>query len=67
FVDDVDFFLKNSKNVDNLFLLLGFNRKEIELALKREKEELDYAELLKIKEIHRKKAKQLIISSATFF
>ncbi len=65
FVDDVDSFLKNSKNVDNLFLLLGFSRKEIELALKRKKEELDYAELLKIKEIHRKKAKQLIISSAT--
>lgn len=65
FVDDVDSFLKNSKNVDNLFLLLGFSRKEIELALKRDKEEEDYENLLKIKETHRKKIKQLIISSAT--
>jgi reverse gyrase len=27
FVDDVDSFLKYSKNVDNLFLLLGFSKK----------------------------------------
>ncbi len=65
FVDDVDSFLKSSKNVDNLFLLLGFSKKEIELALKRNKEEEDYERLLKIKEEHRKKTKQLIISSAT--
>ncbi|PMP66420.1 MAG: reverse gyrase [Thermodesulfobacterium geofontis] len=65
FVDDVDSFLKNSKNVDNLFLLLGFSKEEIELALKRDKEEKDYENLLKIKEKHKKKTKQLIISSAT--
>jgi reverse gyrase len=65
FVDDVDSFLKNSKNVDNLFLLLGFSKKEIELALKRDKEEKDYEDLLKIKEKHKKSIKQLIISSAT--
>ncbi|MBO8144285.1 MAG: reverse gyrase [Thermodesulfobacterium sp.] len=65
FVDDVDSFLKNSKNVDNLFLLLGFSKKEIELALKRNKEEKDYENLLRIKEKHKKRIKQLIISSAT--
>lgn len=65
FVDDVDSFLKSSKNVDNLFLLLGFSKKEIELALKRNKEEEDYEKLFKIKEKHQKKTKQLIISSAT--
>jgi len=65
FVDDVDSFLKSSKNVDNLFLLLGFSEKEIELALKRNKNEEDYEELLKIKEEHKNKLKQLIISSAT--
>lgn len=65
FVDDVDSFLKSNKNIDNLFLLLGFNEKEIELALKKEKKEQDYEELFKIKEIHKKKPKQLIISSAT--
>ena len=65
FVDDVDSFLKSSKNVDNLFLLLGFSKEEIELALKRNKEEEDYEKLLKIKEKHKKKVKQLIVSSAT--
>ncbi|RLG13082.1 reverse gyrase [Candidatus Pacearchaeota archaeon] len=65
FVDDVDSFLKNSKNVDNLFLLLGFTPKEIQLALKKDKEHTDYDLLLKIKEKHSTKLKQLIISSAT--
>ncbi|QER42880.1 reverse gyrase [Thermodesulfobacterium sp. TA1] len=65
FVDDVDSFLKSSKNVDNLFLLLGFSEEEIRLALKREKTEDDYSELLKIKQNHRNHQKQLIISSAT--
>ncbi len=65
FVDDVDSFLKSSKNVDNLFLLLGFSKKEIELALKRKKDEQDYEKLLKIKEKHKNKLKQLVVSSAT--
>lgn len=65
FVDDVDSFLKSSKNVDNLFLLLGFSEEEIKLALKRDKTEEDYSELLKIKKNHRSTQKQLIISSAT--
>jgi len=64
FVDDVDSFLKNSKNVDYLFLLLGFSKKEIELALKKDKEGKNYENFLKIKE-EKKSVKQLIISSAT--
>ncbi len=65
FVDDVDSFLKSSKNVDNLFFLLGFEKEEIELALKRNKTEEDYERLNKIKEEKRGKITQLIISSAT--
>ncbi len=33
FVDDVDSVLKNPKNVDNLFKLMGFTEEEIEVAL----------------------------------
>lgn len=65
FVDDVDSFLKNSKNVDNLFILLGFSEEDIRLALKRNKEEEDYFELNKIKLAQKKLQKQLLISSAT--
>ncbi len=65
FVDDVDSFLKNGKNVENLFYLLGFTKEEVTLALKREKEEEDFEELLRIKEKHLKKYRNLIISSAT--
>ena len=66
FVDDVDSFLKSSKNVDNLFLLLGFTEEEIKLALKRNKTEEDYHQLTSIKEEHRRVPHtQLIISSAT--
>ncbi|MCX8041835.1 MAG: reverse gyrase [Thermodesulfobacteriaceae bacterium] len=65
FVDDVDSFLKNSKNVDYLFLLLGFSPEEIELALKRNKEPEDYDKLSLIKNEHQRRLKQLIISSAT--
>jgi reverse gyrase len=65
FIDDVDSFLKSSKNVDNLFLLLGFTQEDIELALKKNKNEEDYSELLKIKEEHKRRLKQLVISSAT--
>jgi len=65
FVDDVDSFLKSGKNVENLFYLLGFTSKEIELALKREKEEEDFIELNHIKDRHRRRLKRLIVSSAT--
>lgn len=65
FVDDVDSFLKNSKNVDHLFILLGFSEEDIKLALKRAKEEEDYFELNKIKVAQKKLQKQLLISSAT--
>ena len=65
FVDDVDSFLKSGKNVEHLFYMLGFTQKEIELALKRDKEEEDFEKLLKIKERHKKKLKRLIVSSAT--
>lgn len=65
FVDDVDSFLKSGKNVDHLFLLLGFTEEEIQLALKRDKDEEDYEELTKIKERYQKKLKRLIVSSAT--
>ncbi len=65
FVDDVDSFLKSGKNVEHLFYMLGFTQREIELALKREKEEEDFEKLLKIKERHKRKLKRLIVSSAT--
>jgi len=65
FVDDVDSFLKSGKNVEHLFSLLGFTQKEIELALKRDKEEEDYERLTQIKERHQRKLKRLIVSSAT--
>lgn len=65
FVDDVDSFLKSGKNVEHLFYMLGFTEREIELALKRDKEEEDFEKLLKIKERHKKKLKRLIVSSAT--
>jgi len=65
FVDDVDSFLKSGKNVEHLFYMLGFTEKEIALALKREKEEEDFEELLKIKERYKKNLKRLIVSSAT--
>lgn len=65
FVDDVDSFLKSGKNVEHLFQMLGYTEREIELALKRDKEEEEFEELLKIKERHKKKLKRLIVSSAT--
>jgi reverse gyrase len=65
FVDDVDSFLKSGKNVEHLFYMLGFSQREIELALKREKEEEDFERLWKIKERHSRKLKRLIVSSAT--
>ncbi len=34
FIDDVDSFLKRSKNIDPFFEFLGLTQKEIQLALK---------------------------------
>ena len=62
FIDDVDSFLKRSKNIDSLFKLLGFTDYEIKLALKDKKTEDD---LEKLKELRNRKEKLLILSSAT--
>ncbi len=63
FIDDIDSFLKSSKNVDNLFKLLGFTDKEISLALKENKTEKDWERLSYIR--NRKRDTVLIVSSAT--
>ncbi|QJA06617.1 reverse gyrase [Thermosulfurimonas marina] len=63
FVDDVDAFLKRSRQVEGLFRLLGFSEKEIALALKSRKTEEDYERLRKIRE--KSGRGQLLISSAT--
>ncbi len=63
FIDDIDSFLKRSKNVDNLFKLLGFTDHEIKLALKEKKSEKDWDKLAEIRK--RKKDTVLIVSSAT--
>ncbi|MBC7328307.1 reverse gyrase, partial [bacterium] len=63
FIDDIDSFLKRSKNVDNLFTLLGFTDKEIKLALKENKTERDWEMLKRIRE--RKRDTVLVVSSAT--
>ena len=63
FVDDIDSFLKSSKNVDNLFRLLGFEDEEIRLALKDSKEQEDWERLSEIRQ--RKRDTVLVVSSAT--
>ncbi|NPA41304.1 MAG: reverse gyrase [Aquificae bacterium] len=63
FIDDIDSFLKRSKNVDNLFKLLGFSDREIQLALKENKTERDWEKLAQIRK--RKRDTVLIVSSAT--
>lgn len=63
FIDDIDSFLKRSKNVDNLFKLLGFTDYEIKLALKENKTERDWEKLAKIRKKERETV--LIVSSAT--
>ena len=40
FVDDVDSIIKSSKNIDKLFVLLGFSQEDINLALKITREKL---------------------------
>ncbi|MDQ7038966.1 MAG: reverse gyrase [Aquificota bacterium] len=63
FVDDIDSFLKSSRNVDNLFRLLGFGDEEIKLALKERKGDEDWEKLSRIRQ--KKKDTVLLISSAT--
>ncbi|RLJ71184.1 reverse gyrase [Hydrogenivirga caldilitoris] len=63
FIDDIDSFLKRSKNVDNLFKLLGFTDYEIKLALKENKTEKDWDRLSQIRK--RERDTVLIVSSAT--
>ncbi|EDP75277.1 reverse gyrase [Hydrogenivirga sp. 128-5-R1-1] len=63
FIDDIDSFLKRSKNVDNLFKLLGFSESELKLALKENKTEKDWERLSKIRQ--RKRDTVLVVSSAT--
>ncbi len=63
FIDDIDSFLKRSKNVDNLFNLLGFTDYEIKLALKENKTERDWDKLAQIRK--GKRDTVLLVSSAT--
>ncbi len=63
FIDDIDSFLKRSKNVDNLFKLLGFKDWEIKLALKEKKTEKDWDKLSAIR--NRRRDSVLVVSSAT--
>ena len=63
FVDDIDSFLKSSKNVDNLFRLIGFTDEEIKVALKDAKKEEDWERLSKIRQ--KKRDTVLVVSSAT--
>ena len=62
FVDDVDSFLKASKNIDLLLKLLGFNDYAINLALKTDKTDADRQRL---QQIQRYANGSLVISSAT--
>jgi len=67
FIDDVDSILKSAKNIDKVFLLLGFSDEDIKKVmksiLKRKNNEEDQKE--EIKEIVKKKKGTLIVSSAT--
>jgi len=63
FVDDTDSFLKRSKNVDNLFRLLGFSDEDIRLALRDRRSEEEQERLREIRQ--RKRDTVLIVSSAT--
>ncbi len=63
FLDDIDSFLKRAKNVDMLFKLLGFTDRDIEVAIKRDKDERDYEYLERVR--RRKRRAVLVVSSAT--
>ncbi len=57
FVDDVDSVLKNPKNIDNIFILMGLSPEDVEYALKAKVEDLEKVRG-KIKGV-------LVVSSAT--
>ncbi len=61
FIDDINSILKSNKSVINLFLLLGFTKEEIDLALSEDKPE----SFNNTKKLNEKRLKQLIVSSAT--
>lgn len=63
FIDDIDSFLKNAKNLDYLFFLLGFSKEEIALAQTKGQNRQEFKENEAIK--GKKKETTLIISSAT--
>ncbi len=63
FIDDIDSFLKSSKNIENLFKLLGFEEKDIKLALKEKKNLQEQEKLARLRE--KKRETVLIVSSAT--
>ncbi|MCX8076889.1 MAG: reverse gyrase [Aquificaceae bacterium] len=76
FVDDVDSFLKTAKNIDKLLLLLGFEEKDVELAMslirlkeKRNKTDVDWENIKKlseeVKKVWEKRRGVLVVSSAT--
>ncbi len=76
FVDDVDSFLKTARNIDKVLLLMGFEEKDIEMALdliklksKQNKTERDFQRIEKLQNILMRRQKKiksvLVVSSAT--
>ena len=76
FVDDVDSFLKTARNIDKVLLLMGFEEKDIEMALdliklkaKQNKTERDLKRIEKLQNILLNRQKRiesvLVVSSAT--
>ncbi len=76
FVDDVDSFLKTAHNIDKVLLLMGFEEKDIEMALdliklrgRQRKTEKDLQRIEKLQSILMKRQKKigsvLVVSSAT--
>lgn len=75
FIDDVDSFLKTTKNIDKVLILLGFSKEDIDKALnlirlkgKRDKEEQDWFLInsfsRELKDLHQRGG-VLVVSSAT--
>ncbi len=76
FVDDVDSFLKTARNIDRVLLLMGFEEKDIEMALdliklkgRRNKTDRDLRRIERLENILAKRQKSiksvLVVSSAT--
>ncbi len=63
FIDDIDSFLKSTKNTIKILKLLDFTEREINTALKASKTEEDYEFLKNIRNVNRRK--RVVISSAT--